>query len=478
MLEDRRSDSIFRAENAGVAAAEQVGNNEEAPVAWYFSNPQQMQQGFNDFKRKWGNRQLTDNWRRISAIGFVSNSNAPDDNKEKNADSNAVAPAVAVDVDENGIPTEEGLLALIPNTTQQQDRAKRMEQRAYIDLANAYVRQLEDYPLATKAMDTLDYRYPQHVHKAQELYLRYLIALRQSKFDAAKGYSAQLLQQFPNSQYAELVRPSTEDGQGANGNAQSTQAYYEETYNLLMKRQYTEVLQRVRVARKQYPDPKYNSKLTILEASALAGSNEYKAADTLLKDFIKTNTSDSLHDWAEAVLKYINRNKPQEIKPVVMPGDTTKKMANNIPPMPVDSAKNNMPNANPANAVKLSPPDKFTYKPTDEHYCIFVFPGYEARSMGVKAALTDFNTFKYSKSNLTVTIDMLNVGSGVLTVKKFANAAEATSYMNALKATAQIFREYKPGEYKILVISSINYLKLLADKSDGPYAHFYFENYK
>jgi tetratricopeptide (TPR) repeat protein len=478
MLEDRRADSIYRAENSGVQAAEQAGNNGEEQIAtWYFSNPQQLQQGYNDFKRKWGNRPLTDNWRRIASVGFVSNAN-PTDNNVAAVDSGGAE----LDVDENGIPTEESLLAMIPNTDQQKDRAKRLEQRAYIDLANAYIRQLEDYPPALKAMDTLDVRYPQHEHKAQELYLRYLVALRQNRMDEARGMGAQLLKLYPGSQYAELVRPSTEDNASAKEDNESIQTYYDQTYSLLQQRQYTEVLQRVRVARKKYASPRYNGKLTILEASALVGQGEYKPADTMLREFMKVNTSDSLHDWAEAVLKYIDRNKPKELPPAPM-ADSAKKTANNIPAMPSDTmavkrANNVKPNPDMANAIRMSPPDKYTYKPQDEHYCIFVFPGYEARSMGVKAAITDFNTFKYTDKKLTVTIDMLNAGLGVLVIKKFPNANEAKAYMNALKATTQIFREYKPTDYKVLIISSINYLKLLADKSDGPYSVFYAENYK
>lgn len=476
MLEDRRADSIYRAENSGIQAAEQAGNGGEEQVAsWYFSNPQQLQQGYNDFKRKWGNRPLTDNWRRIASVGFVSNGN-PADNNVATIDSGATE----IDVDENGIPTEESLLAMIPNTDQQKDRAKRLEQRAYIDLANAYVRQLEDYPPALKAMDTLDVRYPQHEHKAQELYLRYLVALRQNRMDEGREIGAQLLKQYPGSQYAELVRPSTEDNAGAKDDNESIQAYYDQTYDLLQQRQYTEVLQRVRVARKKYASPRYSGKLTILEASALVGQGEYKPADTMLREFMKVNTSDSLHDWAEAVLKYIDRNKPKELPPAP---DSAKKVTNNIPAMPSDTAavkraNDVKPMADMANAIRMAPPDKYTYKPQDEHYCIFVFPGYEARSMGVKAAITDFNTFKYTDKKLTVTIDMLNAGLGVLVIKRFPNANEAKAYMNALKATTQIFREYRPTDYKVLIISSINYLKLLADKSDGPYASFYAENYK
>lgn len=476
MLEDRRADSIYRAENAGVVAAEQAGNDNVPQVAWYFSNPMQVQQGYNAFKRKWGNRPLVDNWRRMSAIGFVSNNaNEPAHNM---TDSNAVD----IDLDENGIPTEESLLAAIPNSQQRQDRARRLEQRAYIDLANAYVIQLEDYPLALKALDTLDYRYPQHEHKPQDLYLRYLIAIRQNRLDAAKDYSAQILKQYPNSTYAELVRPASEDGAGI-GNLQSTQAYYEETYNQLEQRQYADALQRVKVAKQKYSDPRFNGRFTIIEASALAGMSEYDRADTILNDFLKGNTNDSLREWAEAVLRYVERNKPKEVKPILPANDSLKKATGNIPAMPADSlaakdakAAANVPDMK--NAVKLAPPDKYTYKPQEEHYCIFIFPGYEARSLGVKAAITDFNSFQYSKDHLSAHIDMLNVGLGVVAVKTFPNAAVAKSYMNALKAKTQIFREYKPNEYKVVIISAINYLKLLADKSDGPYLKFYDENYK
>src|SRR5690606_18573137 len=104
-LEQRRRDSIFRAQNAGLNAALQNVSSEQAIANWYFANPTLMQQGLNEFKRKWGNRTLQDNWRRSSAGGFAQQGNK--DDQEFNEDSG---------LDENGFPTEEVLLAAIPNT--------------------------------------------------------------------------------------------------------------------------------------------------------------------------------------------------------------------------------------------------------------------------------------------------------------------------------------------------------------------------
>ncbi len=41
--------------------------NERSSGEWYFYNGSLKSKGFNDFKKKWGVRTNTDNWRRKSA---------------------------------------------------------------------------------------------------------------------------------------------------------------------------------------------------------------------------------------------------------------------------------------------------------------------------------------------------------------------------------------------------------------------------
>lgn len=477
-LERQRQDSIFNAENAGLNNLVQNDNvnmqQGGGGAGWYFSNPTQMKKGQSEFKRLWGNRPLVDNWRRTSAIGFVSNgaNNNNDNADETSIDENGV------ELDANGFPTEQSLLAGLPTTPERQARANKLMQKAYLDLGDAYVMNLEDYQLAGKALDTLVVRYPQHEDKPREIYLRYIMAMRQNKMQDAQRYSQQLQQQFPNSQYAALVKP-TEDGNNLYNTAPGKEGvanYYDATYSLLLQRQYTEVLERIKTARQQYKDPRYEKRFRVMEGVALAGSGKTEQADTLLRDFIKANATDTLRPWAEAVLEYIAKDKPKTPVP-----DT----ANTGTAKPLPQVTNTTINTNTdidGNVTIAQPsgevPKIFAYKPEKQHFLLFSFPGMQGRAMGVKSAIGDFNNFRYKEESLSTGIDMLSKTEGVVYVKKFTNAAKAKDYMTALRAASQIFREYQTSEYQLFIISEDNYQKLLSDHSTQAYLNFYKFYYK
>ncbi|MBA3829580.1 MAG: hypothetical protein H0X33_11635 [Taibaiella sp.] len=494
-LEQMRNDSAFRAENAGVTsiAAAEPGDETSAGV-WYFSNSTMMQQGLNEFKRKWGNRQLVDNWRRNAANVF-SNSNNNNNGSINNSGVNLEA-----NNSDNGLPGEEGLLAAIPNTPAQQADANKVIERAYIDLSNAYIRQLADYSAATHSLDTLDKRYPANDKKAQALYFRYIIALRQNDVDKAKIYSTQILQDYGTTEYAALVRPS-EDGAGMKNPTSGVAVgpYYDATYTLLMQHQYTDVLMRVQEAKKTYKEPKYNNRFRIMEAMALAGTSRYGEADSLITDFLRTNPTDSLRIWADAVRTYISKNKPINTTPATtagaggnmgsignsLNGGNGATAPNSPPALPGNGSSTPGNNSTPSSTTDNSLPANSTstgkayqYAPGDVHYCVIVLPGLESRAMGVKAAITDFNTFNFSAQKLNLNMDALSGTQALVVAKSFTNAAQAKSYMNSLKGTAPIFRDYKSGEYQVFIISANNYIRLFNDRSVQNYLLFYKSFYK
>lgn len=494
-LEQRRADSIFQAENAGLNAAMQnstAGNPaSNNPYAnWYFANPALMQKGQNDFKSKWNNRPLADNWRRSAAGGFASNQ-GNNNNKQQTDDESP-------ELDENGLPTEESLLAAIPVQPERQAVAVALIQKAHVDLANAYVRELEDYPPATRTLDTLDKRYTDHQYQAEGLYLRYLVAMRQNKLPESQAYADRILQQYGNTRWADLVRPTEGASEAQAVNNAEIAAYYDETYGMLIARDYEGALARVIQGQRQYKETNYAKRFRIMEGIARAGLGNYDAADTILQDFLKQYPSDSLKPWADAVLAYIQKNKPAAPPaPSVAPANGAAPPPASSTPAPAGSAAPT--NASAAGGVPPPPPPSstassaapvtgttgaeqvaktYTYAPNEEHYALFVFGAMEARAMGVKSALTDFNKFKFSSLNLTSTSEVLKADQGVIVTRSFKNASEAKIYLNMLRSTAQVFREYKPGEYQLVLISANNYRKMAADKDIKPYLQFYNTKYK
>jgi tetratricopeptide (TPR) repeat protein len=461
-LQKQKEDSAFNAAN-GNTNAPLVNNNDPGNSGgdWYFSSTVAMQQGYNDFKRKWGSRQNVDNWRRVGGIAFNSN----------NAANEASDTEASTETDENGLPTESSLLAAIPTSTEAQSKAKQQIQKAYMDLATAYVKDLEDYPRGAQTLDTLDKRFAANEQKAEELYLRYQIALKQNKLDEAQRLSEQLRKEFAETKWAKEVAPK-EEPQGLLASV-PVGDYYDETYGLMMQRQYGQVLERVREGQKRYTDPVYNNRFRIMEAIALAGSGYFDQADSVLSSFISTHPTDSLRSWADVVMNYVKKNKPAVPKSTIK--DSTGVNAVN------NDTTTNTAGSFPANVVPGSnapAPTAYTYNPSASHYFIFLFNKMESKAMGVKAALGDFNTFNYGSQHLKADITMLQQGQGIITVNAFPSAAHAKIYLNSVKANNLILKEYSPSEYTLVIISADNYKKLRADHDITPYLKFYKANYK
>lgn len=465
LLEQQQKDSIFNAENAAPATTTVAAEADGAPKdnSWYFGNAILMQQGSMEFKRKWGNRPLVDNWRRAGSINTNSTGSGADEVEE--------APAALAD---NGIPTEESLLARIPNTPQQKEQAAKNIQKAYMMLAKAYMKQLEDYNQAGKTLDTLDKRYPNHIYKEEELYVRYQLAIKQNQLDKAFTYSQELLNKYPNSQYAALVKPKqSESKQDALVGGKTVSAYFDETYALLMQHQYTEALMHVNVAKKEYGDSVYKKRFEVTEAMAFAGTGDYNMGDSLITKFLKSHPADSLTPWASTVKDYIKDmrtlGKPSWYKELP-PGQTTTGAGTKT----ATAAPRNVPPPPPPPPPIPAP---YAYHADSEHYCIIVLPGLELRTGRLKKAIISFDSARGETAGLSLLMDLYNMNQGVLVIQKFANAAAAKAYILALQSSTAL-QEYGEGEIKVMAISTANYRRMFYERDATPYVSFYNAYYK
>ena len=487
-LEARQADSAFRAEHAGLAAAAQQDNSDAkgsdaTASSWYFANAAQMQQGVTDFKRKWGNRPQADNWRRAAALAAAGTStpgvNASAGDKGDAGDSTAGAA-----LDARGLPTEEALLAMIPTTSEARAVATGRLQRATVDMATAYVRQFEDYNRASVTLDTFDKRWTLNPYTAEATYLRYLIALRRNNLKDAQRYSDKLQKDFSGTQWANYVAPAPGEKDDSGPALASIGEYYGATYDLLQQRQYGEVLSRTRSARRQYADEAYSSRFRIVEAMAYAGSAQYREADTILSDFIRTHTDDPLKPWAERVLSYVSeRRKTDTLKYAPEHGAAGPALPDGLtaPGLPVTATTPVNAAApigtKPADTSTAPVPADYVYKPAEPHYFVFAFSKMEAKAMGVKAGVADLNTFRFNSANLEASMVPMKAGKGIIVVKTFKNAGAARTYLASFNDTKMLVREYGAGEYQTFVISAANYRKLANDGSIGSYLPFYRAHY-
>ncbi len=466
-LEKARQDSIKNAE-----ATANAPQQEEAPEAtgdiaattnWYFSNPSLMQQGSNEFKRKWGNRGLVDNWRRVSTGGGSTNT---EETAEEDASNSKQELA------EDGLPSIESLLAVIPKTAKQKADVEKKLQKAYIQLAKAYFNQLDDYKQAGNTLDSLDKKVPNHVQQEETMYLRYKIAMRENNIDKAFAISKQFLSQFPNSPYAMMLRPKNDESKGGNNNGIAVNTYYDETYDLVVKHQYTEALMHVGIAKKSYGDPTFLKRFIVVEAMANAGQGNYDQADTILNKFIAANPNDSLTDWAQQVQAYVKdvrKNGVPTWYKNLPPIDSVKlaRKAAEAKKKAEALAKVNAPPPPPKRPADV--PLMFTYVPEESHHVILKLRSLDKRTGPLKKQL--------QTDTLQVLIDMYSTKDVFVMIEGFKSAEAAENYIDSLIGS-ETLNDYDSTEYETLIVSTKNYKKLFYDKEIDKYLAYYNTYYK
>ncbi|RYD50990.1 MAG: tetratricopeptide repeat protein [Sphingobacteriales bacterium] len=501
-LAAQQSDSLLRAagDNGSVAALPDNAGDPSADNSWYFASTATLQQGYNDFRRKWGNRPLADNWRRAGASGTSLAGNNPDGTPLNPAANGDAVVNSGGGQTGNGLPSEASLLALIPKTEAERQAVRDRLEKGMLALATAYTKDIQDYPRAVKTLDDLDRRFPGHPDQEEALYLGYLIYLRQNQIERAQMLSQQLLEKYPQSQYASLVRPSDDAAGPLLTSTVEASTYYAETYNLVQQRSFVDALRRSRDGQQRWSDPRTSDRFRILEIMALAGTNEYGKADSMVNRFLTSTANDSLRSWAQTLQTFIRQRKAQDsvqatasAVPVpsgnaVAPGNSTPAapgtVAAGTPTNPVVPATTTTPALSPATRVPANAPAiatvpaTYVYQPNAPHVFAFAYGQMAQRIMGLKAGMGDLNTLQFGADSLQTQIQNLPGGKGLILVKGFKNAQQAKGYERTFKNTVSLMREFPAAERKTLLLSETNLLKLVADGNLAAYETFYRKNYK
>lgn len=130
---------------------------------WYFYNQQLLRNGKQEFRRKWGNRTLEDNWRRLSK---ATSSFFPTEAEEESAADEQLTDSLAADSTATLAATEtdnhkpEYYLQQIPRTPEDIAASDTLIADALYDLIFIYEDKLGDAVLADQALEELRRRFP------------------------------------------------------------------------------------------------------------------------------------------------------------------------------------------------------------------------------------------------------------------------------------------------------------------------------
>ena len=244
---------------------------------FYFGNLSAIAKGFTDFKRKWGNRVLEDNWRQ----SVKSSAQVNQQNQANVINNNNTMAGTAQDSGNTDKANQiAAYTALLPLTPAQLQTSDQQIIDAYFEIAGFYQQVLEDQQEATKVYEILLSRYPQNNHLEAIYYSLYLDYANVNK-EKSDYYKGLILSKYPNSVYAKtILDPSFSAKQSA------LDEVVNKTYNTVFtsyeQKDYGTVIATVNETNQRFPGNNIQAQYDYLKAIAIGRTQN---VDSLLTAF-------------------------------------------------------------------------------------------------------------------------------------------------------------------------------------------------
>ncbi|MFM7218108.1 MAG: tetratricopeptide repeat protein [Bacteroidota bacterium] len=416
--------------------------NQQSGSNWYFYNAQAVSFGFNEFTKRYGNRKLEDNWRRSNKESILPQP----DGEESAQDTSKSGKQPEAKADPEAQKKE--LLKNIPSTPEALDKSTNKIIDAYYNAAMLYREQFNDINSSVKMFEEMIARFPKCKYEVQSYYQLYRMFDKAGNTARADEYKNRILNEYPTTDYAEILRNPDYINQLA-GRKSEAEVFYEETYRKYLNGEYQTVMQRRTQALTRFPDNQYQPQFDLLRALCIGRTQPLPQFEASLLEVVRVYPEHPVKQQAQDILDYIKNNQ----------GKTTE--------APVT--------ANPA-ADKRN----YNYVPDTVHFVAIVFQSIGGALDGArfKTKLSDFNNTNYSSKGLTMQEFMLDHRFKILIVRSFENKQAAMSYHQHLFDNDDVYGSVGPENYKQFAISGNNLPELLRQKKTDEYEGFFRSFYQ
>jgi len=443
--EARRQQELLQEQQSNLMAYNEMQGrsmttNAAAGGGWYFYNLSAKSSGEAEFRLKWGNRKLEDNWRRSNKAVVSTDGGEPTAREGEETEGNDKKSA------QKGLSnkTREYYLVDLPLTDSAMQASHERILTNLLTSATIYKNDLHEYSLAAGQYQEIIRRYPDKPEAAEAYFQLYLLARQQNNTERAEEYKNKLMMQFPQSNYARLL---------ANPNflnemqekEQQVNRLYEQAYRQFNAGNFQQALQLSQQGLTQYPDHSLKLKFTFLHTLS---RGRIMGNDTLrigLANFIRTYPKSEEAGLAKDIIAALDAVHPES------KAEAEKQIAKAIFRQPAEEEKHWVvvalrgSNINPANQLSFN--------------------------------LINYNLDHYPNINLNIKIEALGNKNQLIVVRDFKTRTEAMNYLNAISADPEVRREVDNIEDSF-VITEANYTLLQNEGSIETYRTFFRETYK
>jgi tetratricopeptide (TPR) repeat protein len=400
---------------------------------WYFYNQTALTFGRTEFKRKWGERRLEDNWRRSNKarVSVQQVSAGQDENGKSQSDtSKAVTDYKKPDFYLKDLPLNDTLLKI----------SNEKIANAYFNSGKVFAEKIADTRKAAESYEALLSRFPDNELVPETLYDLYKL-YKEENSQKSEISRQRLLEKYPESEFAKIISdPDYYNNKMAE--MKMSAKLYHEAYNYYILENFRESISVCDSALRNNPSDILAPKFMLLRAYSVARTSDERSFKEELNRLIKAWPTTEEGKKAAELSAYLNKKLPElkieedkVIAAELYVADTTALFSFNV---------------------------------------IITDPSFNANQASFD--VISFNIDNYTNKNYRTDGILVDNKYIKITVSGFANNSQAWDYYNSFKAE-KVIRNTSGAQIMTFMINTDNTKNLDTDKNPERYYLFFKENY-
>ena len=318
-------------QRGGAAANAQqqgVGNrNAQQTAVWYFYNPTAVAAGKTEFEKKWGKRELADDWRRSNktVLNDFNEEELPDSlvaiqdsiaavedsifqaNKGKKQ-TKAEKDSIKAEEYANDPHRPEYYLKDIPFTEEQMAASNAALVEGLYGSAIIYKDRMDNFPLAERTFQRILLNFPEFQQMDEVYYNMFQLYSRMERRDDAEDYKQRLIAEYPDNAHGKLIADPNFEFKGRYGK-QIEDSVYQDTYDAFKFSDYQTVINNSQEMAEEYPEGANRARFMFLEALSKLemGDREHFMED--LKTIVEKYPQSSVSELAGLYVKGLKEGR-------------------------------------------------------------------------------------------------------------------------------------------------------------------------
>ena len=287
--------------------------------AWYFYNPQAVNQGKQTFQQQWGKRENQDNWQRINQTVVSTTDLASSGNDEADDADAGGEDAAAADDGKTGEEAvadsaaqdphkREYYLAQIPFTEEQLAASNGLLMDGLFHGGIIFKDKLDNLRQCEKLLTRLTTTFPDYENNDEALYHLFLLYSRLGRTTEANRCVAMLQASYPESQWTVLLSdPNFVENQRFGIHIEDS--LYAATYDAFKANRHGEVKSNAHLSESRFPLGQHRPKFLFVEGLSLLNDGNTKGCIERMQQVVDQHPQSEVSELAGMIIRGVQQGR-------------------------------------------------------------------------------------------------------------------------------------------------------------------------